>query len=221
MLLRKEHIDGDGLIGVRKIVGKPEDLLNLLPEKQQIEAKKYISKIRSERRIVEWLTTRVLLFELMGEDKIIGNRLDGRPFLMDDSRKISISHTKDYAAILLHKHYSVGIDVEAISDRVSKLAGKFISVDEYIDPSQKVIHQLLHWSAKETMFKIMEENEIDFKEHLRIQPFTLQRKGVIQAFESKTKQQKTFQIHYEVFPDVVLTWAINMGDGVCNSVKEN
>ena len=115
MLLRKEHIDGEGLIGVRKIIGKPEDLLNLLPEKQQIEAEKYISKIRSERRIVEWLTTRVLLFELMGEDKIIGNRLDGKQFLMEDSRKISISHTKDYAAILLHKHYSVGIDVETIS----------------------------------------------------------------------------------------------------------
>ena len=62
MLLRKEHIDEQGLIGIRRIAGKPEYLLSLLPEKQQAEAEKYISKIRSDRRIIEWLTTRVLLF---------------------------------------------------------------------------------------------------------------------------------------------------------------
>lgn len=209
MLLRKQHIDEDGLIGIRRITDNHQILLDSLPRTQQKLAGEYISKIRSERRIIEWLTTRVLLFELLGEEKIIGNRLDGRPFLLDNSYKISISHTKDYAAILLHKHYSVGIDVETISERVIKLADKFISEEEYIDPSQKVIHQLLHWSAKETMFKMMEEGEIDFKEHLHIQPFMPQEKGIFQAFESKTDQQKQFQIHYEILPDVVLTWAVD------------
>lgn len=209
MLLRKQHIDEDGLIGIRRIIDNHQILLDSLPRTQQKLAGEYISKIRSERRIIEWLTTRVLLFELLGEEKIIGNRLDGRPFLLDNSYKISISHTKDYAAILLHKHYSVGIDVETISERVIKLADKFISEEEYIDPSQKVIHQLLHWSAKETMFKMMEEGEIDFKEHLHIQPFMPQEKGIFQSFESKTHQQKQFQIHYEILPDVVLTWAVD------------
>lgn len=211
MLLRKEHIDGGGLIGIRKITGKPEVLFNLLPEKQQIEAENYISNMRSQRRITEWLTTRVLLFELLGDERIIGNRPDGRPFLIDDSYKISISHTKNYAAILLHKHYSVGIDVETISGRVSKVAGKFISEDEFIDSTQKVIHQLLHWSAKETMFKMMEESEIDFKKHLHILPFKPQEKGIFQAYETKSERRKTFQIHYEILPDAVLTWAVDNG----------
>lgn len=209
MLFRKEHIDGDGLIGIGRITDDHKTLLHLLPQTQQKAAAEHVSKMRSGRRIIEWLTTRVLLFELLGEEKIIDNRLDGRPFLMDDSYKISISHTKDYAAVLLHKHYSVGIDVETISERVSRLADKFISENEYIDPSQKVIHQLLHWSAKETIFKMMEESEIDFKEHLHIHPFRPAKKGVFQAHESKTRQQKTFQIHYEVLPDVVLTWAVD------------
>ncbi|MDO5665606.1 MAG: 4'-phosphopantetheinyl transferase superfamily protein [Bacteroidia bacterium] len=209
MLLRKEHIDGGGLIGIRKITDNHQLLLEALPQNQQKAAGEYISDIRSERRIIEWLTTRVLLFELLGEEKIIDNRLDGRPFLIDNSYKISISHTRDYVAILLHKHYTVGIDVETISERVIKLADKFISEEEYIDSSQKVIHQLLHWSAKETMFKMMEESEIDFKEHLHVQAFTPQEKGVFQAYESKTNEQKTFQIHYEILPNAVLTWAVD------------
>ncbi len=211
MLIRKEVIDNEGLLGIRKIINDAETLLGLLPAKQQTEAEKHISKMRSERRIIEWLTIRVLLFELLGEDKIIGNRPDGRPFLLDNSYNISISHTRDYAAILLHKHFSVGIDVETISERVSRLADKFISETEYIDSSRKVIHQLLHWSAKETMFKLMEESEIDFKEHLHVQPFTPQGKGIFQASESRTEQQQTFQIHYEVLSDAVLTWAVGNG----------
>jgi phosphopantetheinyl transferase len=209
MLLRKEHIDGDGLIGIGKITDNHQALLHSLPQTQQRVAEEYISKMRSKRRVIEWLTSRVLLFELLGEEKIIDNRPDGRPFLIDGSYKISISHTKDYAAVLLHKQFSVGIDVETISERVSKLADKFISKSEYIDHSQQVIHQLLHWSAKETMFKMMEESEIDFKDHLHIHPFHPGEKGVFQASESKTPQQKMFQIHYEVLPDAVLTWAVD------------
>ncbi len=209
MLLRKEHIDGDGLIGIGKITDNHQALLRSLPQTQQRAAEEYVSKMRSERRVIEWLTTRVLLFELLGEEKIIDNRPDGRPFLKDGSYKISISHTKEYAAVLLHKQYSVGIDVETISERVKKLADKFISENEYIDLSQQVIHQLLHWSAKETMFKMMEESEIDFKEHLHVHPFRPGEKGVFQASESKTLRQKTFQIHYEVLPDAVLTWAMD------------
>jgi 4'-phosphopantetheinyl transferase EntD len=209
MLLRKEHIDGDGLIGIGKITDNHQALLRSLPQTQQRAAEEYVSKMRSERRVIEWLTTRVLLFELLGEEKIIDNRPDGRPFLKDGSYKISISHTKEYAAVLLHKQYSVGIDVETISERVKKLADKFISENEYIDLSQQVIHQLLHWSAKETVFKMMEESEIDFKEHLHVHPFCPGEKGVFQASESKTLRQKTFQIHYEVLPDAVLTWAMD------------
>ncbi len=209
MLLRKEHIDEEGLIGIGKIAGNHRALLHALPQTQRRAAEEYVSKMRSERRVIEWLTSRVLLYELLGEEKIIDNRPDGRPFLIDGSYKISISHTKDYAAVLLHKQHSVGIDVETISGRVSKLADKFISENEYIDRSQQVIHQLLHWSAKETMFKIMEENEIDFKQHLHIHPFRPGKKGVFPASESKTPWQKTFQIHYEVLPDAVLTWAVD------------
>lgn len=209
MLIRKEYIDENSLIGIRTMTENHQTLLNSLPQNQQNEARNRISGIRSERRIIEWLTIRLLLYELLGEEKTIGNYPDGQPFLQDQSYKISISHTKDYAAILLHKHYPVGIDVETIAERVTRIADKFISENEFIEPSQRVIHQLLHWSAKETMFKLMEEREIDFKEHLHILPFTPGKKGVFQASESKTGIQKTFQIHYEILPGAVLTWAVD------------
>lgn len=208
MLIRREHIDSGGLLGIWKMNESREELLMLFPEHMRSDAVDHVKDIRSERRTIEWLSTRILLFRLLDEEKTILNHADGKPFLEDGSHHISISHTKDYAAVLLHDTHPVGIDIEFRSERVKKVAEKFIADEEYIDPSQKTVHQLLHWSAKESLFKLMEENEIHFKYHLYIHPFTPVSKGIITATETKTDRNRTFNIHYEVHPDYVLTWVI-------------
>jgi phosphopantetheinyl transferase len=208
MQIRKEYIDGGGLLGIWKMDESREELLTLFPEHLRSAAAKHIKDIRSERRTIEWLSIRILLFMLLDEEKTILNRADGKPYLEDGSHHISISHTKDYAAVLLHETHPVGIDIEFLSDRVKKVAGKFIADEEYIDPSQKTVHQLLHWSAKESLFKLMEEDGIHFKHHLHIHPFTPASEGIMTATETKTEKNCTFNIHYEVHPDYVLTWVI-------------
>lgn len=209
MLLRKEHFEDGTILGVWSITESVDELVDLLPESQRQNVQDDISKIKSEHRVLEWLATRVLLFKLLGKEKTIVKNSDGKPYLSDNSYNISISHTKNnIVAILLHKHHVVGVDIEVISDRVKKISNRFISEKEFIDSTQPIIHQLLHWSAKESMFKMMNENEINFKEHLFITPFTPQKKGIITAHEFKTEKQQSFQIYYEIHPTYVLTWAI-------------
>ena len=208
MLIRREHSDSEGLLGIWKMDESREELLRLLPGHMRSDAVEHVKTIRSERRTIEWLSTRILLFMLLNEEKTILNHADGKPYLHDGTYHISISHTKDYAAIYLHETHPVGIDIEIRSERVRKVACKFIGDNEYIDPSQKTVHQLLHWSAKESMFKLMEENGIDFKHHLHIQPFTPASKGIITATETRTDHNRAFNIHYEVHPDYVLTWVV-------------
>lgn len=210
MIIRKEHIGNTALLGIQKIVGSKDELFNRLSPKQQEEAEQTISNMKSERRVIEWLATRVLLSELLEGDPMIENSSDGRPFLSDGSYHISISHTKDYVAILLSEKFQVGIDIETISDRICRIRERFVSEQEYIDEKNDVIHLLLHWSAKETMFKLLNESEVDFKKHLLISHFTPQQKGTFEVCETRSKQQKHFTIHYEIFPDAVLTWAIDL-----------
>lgn len=206
MLIRREYTQAGCLLGIWKMDESREELLLLFPEHLRYEAIEYIEGIRSESRSIEWLSSRIMLLVLLGEEKIIYNRKDGKPYLEDGTHYISISHTKNYAAILLHETAPVGIDIETRSERVKKIASKFISEDEFIDPSQKTVHQLLHWSAKESLFKLINEEGIDFKQHFRIHPFTPAVEGVIEATESKTGLSQTFNIHYEVHAEYVLTW---------------
>jgi len=177
MLIRKEHTGDGGLLGIWKMEETREELLQLFPGHRRSEADTYLRNIRSERRSIEWLSTRLMLLDLLGKEQLILNRKDGSPYLDDGKNNISISHTKDYAAILLHETSAVGVDIETRSERVIKIAGKFISDEEYIDPAQKIVHQLLHWSAKESLFKLMNEQGIDFKQHLHIHPFIPEKRG--------------------------------------------
>ena len=209
MIVRKEKIGNDGLLGIKKITDNKEMLFRRLSVKQQKEANEQISEMRSERRVIEWLATRVLISELLENDVTILNSADGSPFLSDHSCNISISHTKDYVVILLSEKHQVGIDIESISDRIYRIKERFISDKEHIDPDNSLIHLLLHWSAKETMFKLLHKSEVDFIDHLYVHPFTPNKKGSFEITESRTKSGKTHQINYEVLPDAVLTWAID------------
>jgi phosphopantetheinyl transferase len=208
MLFRQQHTSNGALLGIWKIEESREELLQLLPENLRTEAVAHIATIRAEQRAVEWLATQILLYTLLGEEKQILKKTNGQPYLSDNSYQISISHTRKYAAILLHPTFLAGIDIEMISERVKKIAYKFISNDEYIDPTQEVVHQLLHWAAKESLFKLLGETEVDFKQHLHIDPFTPSSGGTILAKETRSGDRESFVIHYEVCNDYVITWVI-------------
>jgi len=122
MLIRKEYSDTGGLLGIWKMEESREALLHLFPENLWPEVMAYINGVRSDRRAIEWLSTRIMLLELLGKEQIIHNREDGSPFLENGKPYISISHTRDYAAILLHDSCPVGIDIEIRSERVKKIA---------------------------------------------------------------------------------------------------
>lgn len=206
MLIRKEHFGNGSLMGIWKMEESINELINYFPPEARVDAENSINNIGSTRRSLELLTSRIMVLELLGEVKTILNQADGKPYLDDNSFNISISHTKDFVAILLHKNFSVGIDIETISDRVENIADRFISDKEYINPDKKITHLLLHWSIKECLYKVINEQGIDFKHQLYVVPFEPTLVGTIEAQEIKTNKKQTFVLNYEVHPSYVLTW---------------
>lgn len=195
--------------GVWKMDESVEELLALLPDPDPYE--QALQRFTAAHRRLEWLSVRVLLYQLLREMKEIGYEPSGKPYLTDRSRFLSISHTKGYVAVILSPVSEVGIDIEQYGQRVHKVAHKFMRADEeakaYCDDTTWGL--LLHWSAKEVMFKCMNCAEVDFREHLRIAPFELQKQGVFAAQEYRSEQQRHFQIQYLIHPDFVLTWQID------------
>lgn len=207
MPLYRTYSEGDFLLGIWKSDETTERLLTLLEHKDWYEGR---LAAFSEKRKHEWLSVRVLLKALCGEEKEIAYYPSGRPYLKDGSRYISISHTRGYVAVALHPSREVGMDIEQYGTRVKKVASRFIRSDEEssLTRGDEIYALLLHWSAKETLFKLMGVDEVDFIHHLHILPFTPSEEGEFEACEYRTVQQGRYRIRYITHSDFVLTWAI-------------
>jgi phosphopantetheinyl transferase len=195
------------IISIVPLQEDSESLLSRLSFKER-----YLPVIEkmTENRTREWLTIRVLLKELTGEEKEILYNSLGKPYVSDNSFYISVSHTKGYAALILNKENEVSIDIESITPKVENIRKRFMSDEEEkaISLLNELIHLLLHWSAKESMFKYLGTESVDFKQYLHIQPFepVLGEWSDFDAYETRTKNQNCFKIKYFVHEDYVLTY---------------
>lgn len=103
-----------------------------------------------------------LLKSLLGDVTLQHNEA-GKPIL--DGYNISISHTVNkhggYVAIILSKVKEVGIDIEYISDRVMKIASRFLREDEH---PVTVEDNLVYWCAKEDVYKLFSADDLTYQQ---------------------------------------------------------
>ena len=116
-------------------------------------------RYKSNARRMEYICERALLKDMMnGRIVKIFHNEDGKPML-NNGLNISISHTRGYIAIILSETKNVGIDIEYVSDRVEKIASRFMREDESADD---IMSLLIHWCAKETLYKLFSSEHLDF-----------------------------------------------------------
>lgn len=209
MPLFLQHTDSSCQWGVWKTDETLDELLAMLPSKDVYL--QGMQRFKAEYRRLEWLAVRVLLYTLLGEEKEIAYYTTGKPYLADASASISISHTKGYVAVVLGMpDKEVGIDIEQYGERVRRVAHKFMREDEEASlfRGTEIWSLLLHWSAKETMFKCMNASDVDFREHMRVLPFPVNESGIFSAEEYRTAEKRRFTIHYYLSSDFVLTLSL-------------
>ena len=182
-------------------------LLEMLERKGDYQS--FLERVSAEKRRQEHLASRVLLKELLGQEQPVNYRPTGAPFLPDFPLCISISHTKDFVAVILDSQ-PTGIDIEYLSNRVLKIRSRFMNPEEEenIDTLHEVEHLLIHWCAKETLFKIIDQEGVDFQKHLHVVPFRYASEGSFMVRETRTPLCQEFRLAYRVTPDYVITWAI-------------
>lgn len=124
------------------------------------------------RRQLEWLTSRYLLQQLAPGDMCL-KAATGKPYLDSRSRSISISHSRQYVAVVAHEA-EVGLDIQVETPQVERVAQKFVNASEWAWVRTAAASQhryLLHviWGAKEAMFKAYGLGSVDFRAHLTVE----------------------------------------------------
>ena len=130
---------------------------------------------------------------------MIGHAASGQPLLR--GYHVGVTHTKDYAALMLSKSCDVACDIEHFSDRVERIKSKFLCKDEKADDLDSL---LVHWCGKETVYKLFPEDNLQFSQ-MRVGPFSTMSDWACEV--ENMKRGEKVRVDFELTMQFVLTYA--------------
>ncbi|RZJ74981.1 MAG: 4'-phosphopantetheinyl transferase superfamily protein [Flavobacterium sp.] len=193
-----KKIDDQSVLAVWKIEETEEQLLSSLQLKQhELDV---IASLSNGKRALHWLATRVLLRTMLNTADYIDCQMDehGKPYLVNSDTHISLSHSYDYAAVIISKGKQVGVDIELIKMKIKSIKHKFLSD---VELAQKQIGDntnglYVAWCAKEAIYKWHGKKGLEFKQHIHIKPFKLKDEGSLQALVELPAGTKELTVNY-------------------------
>ena len=201
-----QRVDDDTEFALWKIEEQAYDLYNQL--QLNGEEKAFVEKISNGKRHLHWLGTRVLLRKMLRTEEYIDCRVDehGKPYLFTLPYHISLSHSFDYAAVMISKKSPVGIDIEQIKDKILRIASRFLQPNElsFISNEHKIQQLYVCWCAKEAIYKCYGQKEVSFIDDILIKPFAFAGHGNVNAILNKGNININYTVGYLQYEDYMI-----------------
>jgi len=209
-LVYLRELDAQTKFAIWKIEESEEFLINKLQLNETEQEK--LHRLGKGKRTLHWLATRVLLRYLLDTNEYISCPSDanGKPYLPDYPFKISLTHSYEYAGVMLSTKGECGIDLEIVKNKVLRIKEKFLKKEElaFISADNEVEQLYACWCAKEAVYKLQGNKGISFLQDMTIQPFNFEAQGVMTLDLQKEESKHSYQVYYEKFQDYMLGYAV-------------
>lgn len=192
-------------VGVWKITESEAELRTMtsIPSDELEE----ISYIKNESLRKQRLAVRALLDAMFDEKVYLSHHDNGKPYIENNAINISITHTDQYVAVILNDEDEVGIDCESLNRDFSAVEKKALSEEEIgdLEDEQKNEQLAIYWCAKEAIFKLTSQYDVDFAEQIQIDGFRYREEGELSAtFTDKDGYEQELNLYYFTFDRHVL-----------------
>lgn len=192
-------------VGVWKITESEEELraMTSIPSDELEE----ISYIKSESLRKQKLAVRALLDAMFEEKVYLSHHDNGKPYIENNAINISITHTDKYVAVMINDEDEVGIDCESFDRDFSAVEKKALSDDEIenLDDDQKNEQLAIYWCAKEAIYKLTSQYDVNFAEQIEIEDFKVRDEGDLKAtFTDRDGYEQELELFYFTFDRHVL-----------------
>jgi 4'-phosphopantetheinyl transferase len=202
------QVEGPAVIGVWEIL---EDAGELLEGIELSSSEKLLyGTFRTDSRRLQWLAYRRLIRELISPEKYpVHYDEAGKPYLAGSNWHISVTHTENYAGVILSNTVRVGIDMEKIRPRIERVKEKFLSDEELAAiPTVGWLEYLtLAWCAKEALYKLYGYRTMDFRKNLRVALPPSQEDGSFTGSVIIPGLQASYRLFHERHDDLFVVWA--------------
>lgn len=191
----EEFKSPSGRIGLWQIDGSERDRFLKIYGREPKELE-VLHRKTSEQRIA----SRVLLSEMLGRSIDLEKDEHGKPFLPNDERHISISHTVGFASVMIGNE--AGVDVQEFRPKIMRMADRFLDENER-NLAPDVERTTLLWAAKEVIYKFNGKPGLDFRDPItihQIRPNTLET-----SFEFND-HKKELRLGWKMLDSAALVW---------------
>lgn len=200
-LFLNEEIFPDVRLGIWAISESSDDFWALSPYVESSRSE-FNALYKSEQRKCEVLAVRLLVKEIIGDNVQLLHQDNGKPYL-SSGMNISISHTRGFAVIIVSHSKQVSVDIEYFSNRIERIRSKFMRDDENASSQVKL---LMHWCAKETMYKLFPEDNLTFNKMQLLSVDGNDSTGIITA--KNIFRNRNVSVYYRTFCNCLLTYAV-------------
>lgn len=135
----------------------------------------------------------------------ISRTASGKPML-ETGEHISISHTGDWIAMVMSEKIPVAIDIEIANRDISKIKQRYTTDDE-IRSLSKIYPgnpEILIWSCKESLFKILNTRAVHFKEQLKFSEVVSN--GKLRWSVDHASFKGEYLVNYFIFENLLVTY---------------
>ena len=198
-LLKIDNLRSGTILGTWRLEETVSEMLAMMPSLGKLQH--VLDSYSRDARRLEVLSVHALIYIMTGDESlVVSHNEDGHPLL--DGWHVSISHTRGYATVLLSRKDEVAVDIEYVSNRVAKIADRFIRDDEQDD---SVTRQLVCWCTKEAVYKYFSSQHLALFD-IRLRNYDLSSEGCIVAENMQTGD--TVTVNYCVKDSYVMTYII-------------
>jgi phosphopantetheinyl transferase len=202
-------VEGPAELGIWNITEDTGQLLqhlNLSDTEQRL-----LHMFKTELRQKQWLSYRRLIRELISPQRYpVHYDESGKPYLAGSEWNISVTHTENYAGVIISRDVKVGIDMEKLKPRIDRVKEKFLSEEELsaIPQEKKLEYLTLAWCAKEAVYKLHGWRNLDFRKNIRVQFPSHEGTSIFYCKVSLPAGNFNSKLFYEMKDDLVIVWAI-------------
>ena len=199
--LKNIIIDDQTKIKIWKVI-----LGELSPKELNNDEKKLFKLKKSNILREQFLATRKML-ALENSDYIITYDLDGKPSLNSEFN-ISISHSREIAALVLSNNRKIGLDVQLKESKILNIQNKFLNKFEKLNignnPSINILTMI--WTSKESIYKAIGLKGISFSKNIKIDKVTEKDKTGKGYYINGTEKVK-FELKFFYLDEYIVCYA--------------
>jgi len=211
-IIYREKIDDHAILGVWKITESVDELLTMIQFSEG--ERETFEKFKIKSRQAHWLSYRLAIRELLGDDCPCDFYYDehGKLHFSNLNYALSVTHSGLYSGVIISSKHYVGIDIEKLGERINLLAHKFLNEYEMQHLPDKEQHKFLTvvWSAKEALYKLYGKSEVQM-ENITIEPFVVENNGEIKGCIELPHFKKDYKLTYHFSDDMeyILVYSVD------------